>query len=95
MEEEKGPVCVTGGTGFIGSWLVMKLLQHGYTVRATVRSDPETLATSQACPEHQRSFTSSMGIFTIPKVLMQQSKDASGSSMLLILCLIKNLMKNQ
>lgn len=41
MEEEKGPVCVTGGTGFVGSWLVMKLLQHGYTVRATVRSDPE------------------------------------------------------
>ncbi|KAM5554905.1 vestitone reductase-like [Rosa sericea] len=41
MDEEKGPVCVTGGAGFIGSWLVMKLLQHGYTVRTTVRPDPE------------------------------------------------------
>ncbi|PRQ57620.1 putative vestitone reductase [Rosa chinensis] len=41
MEEEKGPVCVTDGTGFIGSWLVMKLLQNGYTVRTTVRPDPE------------------------------------------------------
>ncbi|XP_059655696.1 dihydroflavonol 4-reductase-like [Cornus florida] len=33
-------VCVTGATGFIGSWLVMRLLEQGYTVRATVR-DPE------------------------------------------------------
>lgn len=35
----KGPVVVTGASGFVGSWLVMKLLQAGYTVRATVR-DP-------------------------------------------------------
>ncbi|PON58676.1 NAD(P)-binding domain containing protein [Trema orientale] len=41
MEGEKGPVCVTGGTGFIGSWLIMKLLDHGYTVRTTVRLNPE------------------------------------------------------
>ncbi|RVW41011.1 Vestitone reductase [Vitis vinifera] len=38
MEGEKGRVCVTGGTGFIASWLVMKLLQHGYSVNATIRS---------------------------------------------------------
>nr|AHM27144.1 dihydroflavonol 4-reductase [Angelonia angustifolia] len=35
-------VCVTGAAGFIGSWLVMKLLQRGYNVRATVR-DPGNL----------------------------------------------------
>ncbi|TKY53473.1 Bifunctional dihydroflavonol 4-reductase/flavanone 4-reductase [Spatholobus suberectus] len=29
-------VCVTGAAGFIGSWLVMRLIEHGYTVRATV-----------------------------------------------------------
>ncbi|GMY28385.1 dihydroflavonol 4-reductase-like isoform X2 [Fagus crenata] len=33
-------VCVSGAAGFIGSWLVMRLLEHNYTVRATVR-DPE------------------------------------------------------
>lgn len=32
-------VCVTGAAGFIGSWLVMRLLERGYNVHATVR-DP-------------------------------------------------------
>lgn len=32
-------VCVTGASGFIGSWLIMRLLERGYAVRATVR-DP-------------------------------------------------------
>ncbi|KAK4414687.1 Vestitone reductase [Sesamum alatum] len=35
--EEKGRVCVTGGTGFVASWLTMRLLQHGYSVNTTVR----------------------------------------------------------
>ncbi|KAJ4751709.1 hypothetical protein LUZ62_086114 [Rhynchospora pubera] len=36
-------VCVTGGSGFIASWLVKLLLHRGYTVRASVRdpSDPK------------------------------------------------------
>lgn len=36
---EKGKVCVTGGNGYVGSWLVMRLLQHGYYVNTTVRSN--------------------------------------------------------
>nr|AOV62763.1 dihydroflavonol reductase 1 [Morus alba] len=35
-------VCVTGASGYIGSWLIMRLLERGYTVRATVR-DPANL----------------------------------------------------
>ncbi|KAK6935677.1 NAD-dependent epimerase/dehydratase [Dillenia turbinata] len=35
--EEKGVVCVTGGSGYIGSWLVRLLLDRGYTVHATVK----------------------------------------------------------
>ncbi|KAK3429934.1 hypothetical protein EUGRSUZ_E01430 [Eucalyptus grandis] len=41
MEGNRGTVCVTGGTGFIASWLVMRLLEHGYSVRTTVRPDPD------------------------------------------------------
>ncbi|XP_016510168.1 dihydroflavonol 4-reductase-like isoform X1 [Nicotiana tabacum] len=38
MEEEKlKSYCVTGGSGFIGSWLVRSLLQMGCKVHATVR----------------------------------------------------------
>nr|WET52741.1 oxidoreductase 13 [Callicarpa americana] len=43
MEEsnKKGKVCVTGGTGFLGSWMVKRLLEHGYSVNTTIRDDPE------------------------------------------------------
>ncbi|KAK4278707.1 hypothetical protein QN277_016516 [Acacia crassicarpa] len=36
-------VCVTGGSGYIASWLVKLLLHRGYTVKATVRdpNDPK------------------------------------------------------
>ncbi|KAG2557181.1 hypothetical protein PVAP13_8NG169901 [Panicum virgatum] len=33
-----GLVCLTGGSGFIGSWLVRLLLDRGYAVRATVKN---------------------------------------------------------
>ena len=35
---DKGTVLVTGGSGYIGGWCVIGLLQQGYRVRATVRS---------------------------------------------------------
>ncbi|XP_050226156.1 phenylacetaldehyde reductase [Mercurialis annua] len=38
MSKEGETVCVTGGSGCIGSWLVLFLLQRGYTVHATVKN---------------------------------------------------------
>ncbi|PSS24163.1 Vestitone reductase [Actinidia chinensis var. chinensis] len=40
--EDKGIVCVTGGTGYLASWLIKKLLEDGYRVRTTVRSYPDS-----------------------------------------------------
>ncbi|XWS77210.1 hypothetical protein CRYUN_Cryun01aG0242100 [Craigia yunnanensis] len=40
MGGDKGTLCVTGGTGYIGSWLIKVLLEQGYAVHTTVRADP-------------------------------------------------------
>lgn len=41
----KGPVCVTGAAGYVGSWMIMRLLEQGYTVRATVRDPTNPIKT--------------------------------------------------
>ncbi|XVE62487.1 hypothetical protein DITRI_Ditri06bG0121900 [Diplodiscus trichospermus] len=40
MGGDRGAVCVTGRTGYIGSWLIKLLLEEGYSVHTTVRADP-------------------------------------------------------
>ena len=32
-------ILVTGASGFVGKWCVVKLLEKGYRVRGTIRSD--------------------------------------------------------
>ncbi|KAG8646266.1 hypothetical protein MANES_10G138800v8 [Manihot esculenta] len=45
MSGEGKVVCVTGGSGYIASWLVNFLLQKGYTVNATVRDPSDSKKT--------------------------------------------------
>lgn len=39
-------VCVTGGSGYIASWIVKLLLQRGYTVKASVRDPSDAKKTA-------------------------------------------------
>ncbi|XP_059442151.1 putative anthocyanidin reductase [Corylus avellana] len=43
-EEPPLTYCVTGATGYIGSWLVKTLLERGYKVHATVRDPAKSLS---------------------------------------------------
>ncbi|MFS8027521.1 putative cinnamyl-alcohol dehydrogenase [Helianthus anomalus] len=45
MAREGKVVCVTGASGYIASWLVKLLLDHSYTVHATIRSLDDTKKT--------------------------------------------------
>nr|POF10577.1 bifunctional dihydroflavonol 4-reductase/flavanone 4-reductase [Quercus suber] len=55
---ESKVVCVTGASGYIASWLVKLLLQHGYTVKATVRdpNDPKKTEHLLALEELRKDF---------------------------------------
>lgn len=46
MPDANAPVAVTGGSGYLGSWVIEVLLSQGYTVHATVR-DPSNAARVQ------------------------------------------------
>ncbi|KAJ8534178.1 hypothetical protein K7X08_007502 [Anisodus acutangulus] len=38
-KNEKETICVTGGTGYVASWLIMRLLQFGYSVNTTINNN--------------------------------------------------------
>lgn len=51
---DKGLVLVTGATGFVGKWVVLRLLERGWRVRGTVRS-------MQRAPSVFKSVSDSLG----------------------------------
>lgn len=49
MEKKGEAVCVTGGSGYIGSWLVRLLLDRGYTIHATVKDLSQFILSLSYC----------------------------------------------
>ena len=39
---QQGKVLVTGANGFVAVWVVQRLLEQGYSVRGTIRSESKT-----------------------------------------------------
>ncbi|KAI6706656.1 hypothetical protein NL676_009618 [Syzygium grande] len=66
MASNKGTVCVTGGDGFIASWMIKRLLEHGYLVRTTVipdlygRRESSFLTNLPGASERLRIFTADL-----------------------------------
>ncbi|KAL0464653.1 UNVERIFIED_CONTAM: protein BRI1-5 ENHANCED 1 [Sesamum latifolium] len=81
-DQKKGRVCVTGGTGFVASWLIMKLLQVGYSVNTTMR--PQSLSSGSKkdisylknLPGAQERLQVFPADLENPDSLKQQLKDA-------------------
>ncbi|XP_056170517.1 phenylacetaldehyde reductase-like [Syzygium oleosum] len=60
-------LCVTGGTGYIASWLVKSLLQRGYTVKATVQDPDDPMKT-----QHLRALEGAKGRLHLCKADLQE-----------------------
>ncbi|PON97541.1 NAD(P)-binding domain containing protein [Trema orientale] len=59
MEENSGcKVCVTGSSGYLGSWIVKRLLEKGYIVHATLRNlgDPNKVGLLKSLPNGERNL---------------------------------------
>ncbi|MDB5615133.1 MAG: dihydroflavonol-4-reductase, partial [Devosia sp.] len=52
MSIENETVLVTGGSGFVGLWVILTLLRRGYRVRSTVRSRKREAEIRTALAKH-------------------------------------------
>ncbi|KAG5579756.1 hypothetical protein H5410_050383 [Solanum commersonii] len=81
MEEvkEKGKVCVTGGSGFLGSWMVIRLLQFGYYVNTTIRSHPDRkkdLSYITNLPGFNTAIEGCIGVFHVAHPVDFENKES-------------------
>ncbi|CAL5382792.1 unnamed protein product [Camellia sinensis] len=73
---DEGIVCVTGGTGFVASWLIMKLLEHDYTVRTTIRSSNPDSKKDLSYLTNQPGASEKLQIFNADLALLESFDEA-------------------
>ena len=59
-----GKILVTGANGFIAVWVVKRLLEKGYSVRGTVRSEEKGQYLKQVFAEYGDKFE----LFIVPDI---------------------------
>jgi nucleoside-diphosphate-sugar epimerase len=62
MINKEIPVLVTGGSGYIASWVVQQLLEQGYKVKATVRNKSKVAKVDHLL-ELQKQFTGKLELY--------------------------------
>ncbi|KAJ7962197.1 Dihydroflavonol reductase [Quillaja saponaria] len=92
MDRNKGRVCVTGGRGYIGSWTIKRLLENGYSVNTTIRSNPEhkkDLSFLTSLPGASQNLQIFNADLEKRILLLQQLKGALESFLLLVQLTLK------
>ena len=59
-----GTVLVTGANGFVAMWLIRKLLERGFAVRGTVRSENKVESLKQVFNE----YGDKLEIYVVPDI---------------------------
>jgi len=62
VDKKQSPVLVTGGSGYIASWIIVKLLEKGYSVHTTVR-DPENLDKTAYLRKLSETYNGKLSLF--------------------------------
>ena len=68
-------VLVTGGTGYLAGWLIVRLLEQGYMVRTTVRNEARTTQVRSALTQHVGAGTASAVEFVTADLLADDGWD--------------------
>ncbi|MBL7006666.1 MAG: NAD-dependent epimerase/dehydratase family protein [Spirochaetia bacterium] len=75
MDKKQSPVLVTGGSGYIASWIIIKLLEKGYSVHTTVR-DPENSDKTAFLRKLSDTYSGKLSLFKADLMVPESYREA-------------------